>query len=105
MMSATSESDVVPLGAATHAWAVISLQTFGGPAGQIAVMQRELVDERRLISAAPRESQPSELRPLPAVVTLAALVMVFVLRWPVHRTVGICCLLGLGGAWAGLPLT
>ena len=27
----------------------ISLQTFGGPAGQIAVMQRELVDERRWI--------------------------------------------------------
>jgi chromate transporter len=40
---------VVPLGAATRAWFLISLQTFGGPAGQIAVMQRELVDERRWI--------------------------------------------------------
>jgi chromate transporter len=30
-------------------WFAISLQTFGGPAGQIAVMQRTLVDERRWI--------------------------------------------------------
>jgi len=35
---------------ATKAWAAISLQTFGGPAGQIAVMQRSLVDEHRWIS-------------------------------------------------------
>jgi chromate transporter len=43
------ERDVVPLGEAARAWFRISLQTFGGPAGQIAVMQRELVDERRWI--------------------------------------------------------
>jgi chromate transporter len=41
--------DLVPLGEAARAWFAISLQTFGGPAGQIAVMQRELVDERRWI--------------------------------------------------------
>ena len=41
--------DVVPLREATRAWFAISLQTFGGPAGQIAVMQRELVDRRRWI--------------------------------------------------------
>ncbi|WP_238342981.1 chromate efflux transporter [Nocardioides cynanchi] len=40
---------VVPLGEATRAWFAISLQTFGGPAGQIAVMQRALVDEKRWI--------------------------------------------------------
>nr|WP_221203180.1 chromate efflux transporter [Modestobacter versicolor] len=34
---------------ATRAWFLISLQTFGGPAGQIAVMQRTLVDEQRWI--------------------------------------------------------
>jgi chromate transporter len=39
----------VPFGAAVRAWFVISLQTFGGPAGQIAVMQRELVDDRQWI--------------------------------------------------------
>ena len=39
----------VPFREAARAWFAISLQTFGGPAGQIAVMQRELVDERRWI--------------------------------------------------------
>jgi len=41
--------DLVPFGQAVRAWFAISLQTFGGPAGQIAVMQRELVEERRWI--------------------------------------------------------
>ncbi|MBL0746474.1 chromate efflux transporter [Nocardioides baculatus] len=44
-----STRDVIPLREATKAWFAISLQTFGGPAGQIAVMQRTLVDERRWI--------------------------------------------------------
>jgi chromate transporter len=39
----------VPFGEAVRAWFAISLQTFGGPAGQIAVMQRTLVDEKRWI--------------------------------------------------------
>jgi len=39
----------VPFGTAVRAWFLISLQTFGGPAGQIAVMQRTLVDEKRWI--------------------------------------------------------
>src|SRR5262245_15547368 len=41
--------DVVPLRQAARVWFHISLQTFGGPAGQIAVMQRHLVDEQRWI--------------------------------------------------------
>ncbi len=41
--------DVVPFREATRTWFAISLQTFGGPAGQIAVMQRTLVDEKRWI--------------------------------------------------------
>jgi chromate transporter len=45
----THGQDVVPLAQAVRAWFAISLQTFGGPAGQIAVMQRELVEERRWI--------------------------------------------------------
>ena len=49
-MSLTSRvQDLVPLREATKAWFKISLQTFGGPAGQIAVMQRSLVDEHRWI--------------------------------------------------------
>ncbi|RBY95720.1 chromate transporter [Blastococcus sp. TF02-8] len=43
------EQTGVPFGTAVRAWFLISLQTFGGPAGQIAVMQRTLVDERRWI--------------------------------------------------------
>ena len=39
----------IPFRTAVRAWFVISLQTFGGPAGQIAVMQRTLVDEKRWI--------------------------------------------------------
>ncbi len=45
----TGDPDVVPFREAVKAWFAISLQTFGGPAGQIAVMQRELVEERRWI--------------------------------------------------------
>ncbi len=41
--------DVIPLAEAARAWFAISLQTFGGPAGQIAVMQRMLVEEKRWI--------------------------------------------------------
>ncbi|WP_009475848.1 chromate efflux transporter [Rhodococcus sp. JVH1] len=41
--------DLIPLRQASWAWFLISLQTFGGPAGQIAVMQRTLVDEKRWI--------------------------------------------------------
>ena len=44
-----TKNDVIPLGEATRAWFVISLQTFGGPAGQIAIMQNKLVDEKRWI--------------------------------------------------------
>jgi chromate transporter len=41
--------DVIPFRVATRTWFGISLRTFGGPAGQISVMHRELVDERRWI--------------------------------------------------------
>src|SRR5215212_3480566 len=40
---------MVPFRSAVQTWFGISLQTFGGPAGQIAVMQRALVDEKRWI--------------------------------------------------------
>ena len=43
------DAPAIPFGTAVRAWFAISLQTFGGPAGQIAVMQRTLVDEKRWI--------------------------------------------------------
>jgi chromate transporter len=40
----------VSYGQAVRTWAYIGLNSFGGPAGQIAVMHRVLVDEKRWIS-------------------------------------------------------
>jgi chromate transporter len=40
------------LAEATRVWARIAALSFGGPAGQIAVMHRELIDERRWMSEA-----------------------------------------------------
>jgi chromate transporter len=45
----TARQDAVPFATATRAWFRVSLQTFGGPAGQIAVMHRMLVDELRWV--------------------------------------------------------
>jgi len=40
----------IPFGEAVRTWARIALQSFGGPTGQIAVMHRILVEEKRWIS-------------------------------------------------------
>lgn len=53
-MSITTEEPAAAPGAptfaeATRVWAKIGLLSFGGPAGQIALMHRELVEERRWI--------------------------------------------------------
>jgi len=42
-------SEEIPFRDAVRVWARIALMSFGGPAGQIAVMHRELVEERRWI--------------------------------------------------------
>jgi chromate transporter len=47
--SEAAAGPAVPFGTAVRTWFAISLQTFGGPAGQIAVMQRTLVDDKRWI--------------------------------------------------------
>ena len=47
--TSAASGEVIPFRDAVKAWFLISLQTFGGPAGQIAVMQRTLVDEKRWI--------------------------------------------------------
>src|ERR1700712_4149389 len=41
--------DIVPLSEAIKVWARIAALSFGGPAGQIAVMHRIVVDEKRWV--------------------------------------------------------
>jgi chromate transporter len=48
-ISASERPAPVSLGEATAVWARIALLSFGGPAGQIALMHRVLVDEKRWI--------------------------------------------------------
>lgn len=53
-MKVATPSDLAPraptLAEATAVWAKIGLLSFGGPAGQIALMHKELVEERRWIA-------------------------------------------------------
>jgi len=49
---ATMQPQEVTLAQATAVWAKIGMLSFGGPAGQIAVMHRELVEQRKWISDA-----------------------------------------------------
>jgi chromate transporter len=49
-LTPVSSPPPVPLSEATRTWARIGLLSFGGPAGQIAVMHRILVDEKRWLS-------------------------------------------------------
>ena len=47
--SGMQPAHTIPLGEATRTWARIAALSFGGPAGQIAVMHRILVEEKRWI--------------------------------------------------------
>jgi chromate transporter len=44
------QPDPVPFREALRVWIAVALQSFGGPAGQIAVMHRILVEEKRWVS-------------------------------------------------------
>ena len=44
--------ELVPFRSAVAVWLRVGLQSFGGPAGQIAVMHRILIEERRWVSEA-----------------------------------------------------
>src|SRR6185437_6831627 len=76
---------------ATRVWTKIGLLSFGGPAGQIAVMHRELVETRRWISDARflHALNYCMLLPGPEATQLAIYI-----GWMLHRT--------LGGLIAGL---
>ncbi len=70
---------------ALRVWAIVGLQSFGGPAGQIAVMHRILVDEKRWISERRflHALNYCMLLPGPEAMQLATYV-----GWLMHRTAG-----------------
>jgi chromate transporter len=47
---AHASAEPIAFSSALRVWAYVGLHSFGGPAGQIATMQRVLVDERRWIA-------------------------------------------------------
>ena len=75
----------VPFAEASKVWLRIGLLGFGGPAGQIALMERELVERRRWISPARFRHALSYcmLLPGPEAQQLATYV-----GWLLHRTPG-----------------
>lgn len=75
----------VSLREATRVWAKIGMLSFGGPAGQIAVMHRELVETRRWISDVRflHALNYCMLLPGPEAAQLAIYI-----GWMLHRTVG-----------------
>ncbi len=80
-----TESQPVSLAEATRVWARIALLSFGGPAGQIAVMHRILVEERRWIGEARflHALNYCMLLPGPEAQQLATYI-----GWLMHRTKG-----------------
>jgi chromate transporter len=83
--STTAEADTPSLREATRAWAKIGMLSFGGPAGQIAVMHRELVERHKWISDARflHALNYCMLLPGPEATQLAIYI-----GWMLHRTVG-----------------
>lgn len=75
----------ISLAQATQVWAKIGWLSFGGPAGQIAMMHRELVEQRRWIS------EPRFLHALNYCMLLpgpeAAQLAIYI-GWLMHRTTG-----------------
>jgi len=80
-----AEPDRPSLREATRVWAKIGMLSFGGPAGQIAVMHRELVERRKWISDARflHALNYCMLLPGPEATQLAIYI-----GWMLHRTVG-----------------
>lgn len=82
---ATPSGHGVSLREATRTWTLIGLESFGGPAGQIAVMHRILVEEKRWISETRflHALNYCMLLPGPEAMQLATYV-----GWLMHRTFG-----------------
>ena len=84
-IAAAQRSHDITLGEAVRVWARIAALSFGGPAGQIAVMHRILVDEKRWIGEARflHALNYCMLLPGPEAQQLAAYI-----GWLLHKTKG-----------------
>ncbi|MBX9911295.1 MAG: chromate efflux transporter [Beijerinckiaceae bacterium] len=80
-----AEQPLPTLAEATRVWAKIGLLSFGGPAGQIALMHKELVEERRWIGEQRflHALNYCMLLPGPEAQQLAVYI-----GWLMHRTIG-----------------
>jgi len=85
MTSPAPTNDQVSLGQATRVWAKIGWLGFGGPAGQIALMHRELVEKRRWISDERFLHALSYCMLLPGP---EAQQLAIYIGWLMHRTLG-----------------
>src|SRR5436853_3425478 len=83
--SAKTPDNPVSLAEATRVWAKIGWLSFGGPAGQIALMHRELVEQRRWISDARFLHALSYCMLLPGP---EAQQLAIYIGWLIHRTAG-----------------
>ena len=83
--SAAAAARMPTLGEATRVWARIGFLSFGGPAGQIALMHKELVEERRWIGEERflHALNYCMLLPGPEAQQLAVYI-----GWLMHRTIG-----------------
>ncbi|MCL4197403.1 MAG: chromate efflux transporter [Phycisphaerales bacterium] len=83
--SAEHDARQIPFGEALRVWTYIGLNSFGGPAGQIAVMHRVLVEQRRWVSEARflHALNYCMLLPGPEATQLATYI-----GWLMHRTPG-----------------
>lgn len=84
-MADAADRHGVTLAEATRVWARIALLSFGGPAGQIAVMHRILVDERRWIGERRFLHALSYCTLLPGP---EAQQLAIYIGWLMHRTAG-----------------
>jgi len=84
-VAARPRSHDIPLGEAVRVWARVAALSFGGPAGQIAVMHRILVDEKKWIGEARflHALNYCMLLPGPEAQQLAAYI-----GWLLHKTKG-----------------
>src|SRR5476649_1596048 len=76
---------VVSFGEAMRVWARVAALSFGGPAGQIAVMHRIVVEERRWISEARFLHAPNYCHLLPGP---EAQQLAIYIGWLMHKTRG-----------------